>query len=124
VFETDPWAKRKFDLAISFDTFRPAGFIPSYHVDLNHDGYPDLLMSGSGDAIEIYLGGPEFRFEKRQARQKVDTRGRLQVGDLNGDHLPDLLMYEPGIKGVPIRLATNRGVLPGSPARLLPAGEE
>lgn len=120
-FEESAWVERKFDIPISFETFRPRGFPPSLRADLNRDGFPDLVSSGGGEAIEVFLGGPEHRFLERHARQEADTRGRLRLGDANGDGFTDLLLYDPGLGGVPLRIARNRGVLPGSPAQLVPA---
>ena len=121
VFEAKPWAKRKLDLPFSFETLRPSGFMPSFSADLNQDGYPDLVTSHGGSAIDVYLGGLEAPYRKRVARQKLDTRGRLKIGDVDGDRFPDLLIYEPSLPDVPIRIARNRGMLPGSPPQLLPA---
>lgn len=114
-FSETPWVKRKLGLPISFDTFRTAGFLPTFEADLNGDGYPDLLASDGGHSLEVYLGGPEYRFASRQARQKADTRGRLVIGDLDDDGLADLLLWEPSLADVPLRLARNRGILPGRP---------
>lgn len=118
VFEVAPWSKRKFDLPFSFQTLRPTGFMPSFSADLNRDGYPDLVTSSGGSSIDVYLGGPDARYRERIARQKADTRGLLQIGDVDGDRFPDLLIYEPSLPDVPIRIARNLGTLPGSPARL------
>ncbi len=123
VFEAKPWAKRKLDLPFSFETLRPSGFMPSFSADLNQDGYPDLVTSRGGSAIEVYLGGSEAPYRKRVARQDVDTRGRLKIGDVDGDRFPDLLIYEPSLPDVPIRIARNRGTLPGSPAPLPAVGD-
>jgi hypothetical protein len=114
-FEAEPWVRRKLGLPISFETFRTRGFLPTFAADLNGDGYPDLLTSDGGESLEVRLGGPHYRFESRQARQAADTRGRLGIGDLDRDGLPDLLLWEPSLRDVPLRLARNRGLLPGEP---------
>jgi hypothetical protein len=114
LFAPEAWIERKLQVPIDFETLRPAGFLPSFSADLNRDGYADLLTSRRGDAIDVYLGGPEHRFRSRQAHQKTDTRGRLRIVDLDGDGFQDLLIYAPALEDVPIRIARNRGLLPGS----------
>ena len=114
-FDPSTWAEWKIAVPISFDTFRPAGFVPTLQADMNRDGYPDFVASGKGDRIEVYLGGPEHRFRKRNGRQKLDSRGRASFGDIDGDGLQDLVMFEPRRRNAPLKIARNRGTLPGTP---------
>ena len=111
-FEEEPWTKRSFKVAIDFETLRPKGFIPNLRTDWNGDGFVDLISAGHGSAIEIWLGGPTHRFRTRQAQQELDTGGRLRVGDLDGDGLPDFVIHDPRRPDTPIRVGRNRGVLP------------
>ena len=113
-FEDVPWTKRSFKVAIDFETMRPKGFVPNLKADWNGDGSVDLLGAGNGSAIEVWLGGPEHRFATRQARQELDTGGRLRVGDLEGDGLPDFVIHDPRRPEAPIRVGRNLGALPGT----------
>jgi hypothetical protein len=117
-FEESPWARRDLDVPIDFDTLRARGFLPDWSADLNADGHLDLLTSGGGNEIEVYLGGPERRYRNRDARQRVDTRGQVRFGDVDGDRLTDAVLFDPYRSGPPVRLLRNRGVLPGSPPRI------
>jgi hypothetical protein len=119
-----PFAERRISLPWSFDTFRPLGFIPTLAADLNGDGHRDLLGSGGGGAIEIWLGGPKYGFEHRDARQACDSGGLARFGDLDRDGHPDLVLFDPARSDVPVRVARNRDVLPGRPPALTPAAPE
>jgi len=112
-FGEEPWFTRDVGIPFNFDTNRPRGFFPGYDADLNGDGARDLLTSGEGDVIEVYLGG-ENRYAKRAARQKIDSGGRLRFGDLDDNGLTDLLIYDPLRPDTPIRIGRNRGTLPGT----------
>ena len=116
-FSREPHYQRKFSVPFSFETFRPRGFVGNLHGDWNGDGWRDLLLSGDGEAIEIHLGGAEKPFEKRAARQPLDTSGRLAFGDVDRDGLLDFVLFDPRRPDVPFHLARNRGVLPGTPRR-------
>lgn len=117
-FDTKPWVSRKFSIPLDFDTGRPRGFIPTFEADVNSDGYPDLMASGDGDALEVWLGGPEYRFGKRVANQDLDTEGRIRFGDIGGDGLADFVIFAPERPGHALRIGRNRGLLPGSPATM------
>lgn len=114
-FGREPWVSKTIDFTLSFETFRPRGFLPAWHLDLNADGHLDLVSSGGGSEIEVFLGGPERRYGKRDARQKTDTEGLLRAGDLDSDGLPDLILFDPLTSGAPVRVLRNRGNLPGTP---------
>ena len=109
--------ERKFSIPFSFETFRPRGFLGNVAADWNGDGLRDLLLSGSGKALEVYLGAEDEPFAKRVARQGFDTNGRIQAGDLDDDGLPDFVLFDPRRSDVPIRVGRNLGTLPGTPAR-------
>jgi hypothetical protein len=89
--------------------------VPTLAADWNGDGQADLLGSGDGAAIEVWLGGAERSFSVRQARQSLDTGGRVRFGDLDGDRLPDFVLYDPRRVDVPIHVGRNLGILPGTP---------
>jgi hypothetical protein len=114
IFASQASAKLKIEIPLSFESFRPTGFLPNLKSDLNGDGYRDLLRSGKGDEISIYSGGPTASFKQRIGRQDADTRGQLTFGDWNGDALPDLLIFDPKNPDVPLRLLINRGKLGSS----------
>ena len=117
-FATVPVFSVRTSVGIRFETFEPQGFFPTLHTDWNGDGWLDRIDSGGGEAIEIYLGGPGDSLRKRVASQPFDSAGSLRVGDLNGDGLPDLLVYDRTRPGAPIRIGVNRGVLPGTKPRI------
>lgn len=104
-----PWIEKDFDIPLSFDTFRPEGFLPVFGTDMNADGYGDLVRSGDGDRIEINYGGPKFAFRKTNVRHDMDTQGVLRLGDWNGDGLTDLLIYDPREPEATLRLVINHG---------------
>jgi hypothetical protein len=114
-FEEKPSETRTLDIGVSFETFRPLGFIPTLEPDLNGDGHLDYIGSGDGDELQIHLGSPENGYRKLHASQDFDTTGRIRFGDLQGDGLADFVIYDPRRPGSSIRIAINRGVLPGSP---------
>lgn len=116
-FAEKPSFERKLSIPFSFETFRPRGFVGNLGADWNGDGRRDLLLSGDGEAVEIYLGDARRPFERRAVRQRLDTGGRVRVGDLEGDGLPDAVLFDPRRPDVPIRVLHNRGRLPGTPAR-------
>ncbi len=114
-FDPVPWIERRLRVAFDFRTLRARGFIPTVEGDLNGDGRRDLLSSADGEALEVYLGGPEARLRERNARQSLDTGGRVHFGDFDADGLADLVIYDSRRPEVPVRLLLNRGVLPGTP---------
>ena len=107
----DAWASKEVELTLSLDTFRPRGFLPAWHLDLNGDGNLDLLTSGDGTEVEVFLGGPELRYRKRAAHQKVDSQGLMRSGDLDGNGLPDLVLFDPLTPDASVRVFRNRGSL-------------
>ena len=108
-FKTRPEFSRDLDIPLSFDTFRPQGFLPVFGVDMNGDGYGDLVQSGDGDRVEVSYGGPAHAFEDTNVSFEMDTRGLLRIADWNGDGLMDLLVYDPRDPEATLRLAVNRG---------------
>jgi len=114
LFAGDPWYRDQRSLRTSFETLRPAGFIPTLDADLNGDGLRDLLTSGDGDHLEVYLGARQQPFRERVARQKLDTGGRVRFGDLDGDGLSDFVLFDPRRLDHPLRVGINRGVLPAA----------
>ena len=123
-FEEEPWVQTQIELPVNFDTFRLAGFVPAADVDLNADGFPDLVRSGGGDAIEISLGGGEHPFARQGYRQEMSTAGVIRFGDLDGDGLLDFALFDPHNFNVPVRVGRNRGRLPGSPSLDTGVGEK
>jgi len=109
-----PWAKKKISTGISFDTFRPQGFIPPMGLDINSDGFVDLITSADGKGIEVFLGGGRKPFPKRTALQKLPTAGVIHFSDFDADGLLDFVLFDPQQFDMPVRVGRNRGELPGS----------
>jgi len=117
-FSADPWLEKKIELPFSFETMRTRGFIPTANVDINGDGRLDLLSSGAGEALEIYLGDPDRPFAKRAGKQKLNTNGVIHFRDFNGDGLEDFVIFDPHHFDVPLKVGVNLGRLPGTPPAL------
>ena len=117
-FETEPWLRRKLGLPFSFQTFRLEGFVPTARVDLNADGFLDLVTSGGGQELEVFTGGGKVPFARRDGRQKMSTAGMIRFRDFDADGLPDFVLFDPHNFDVPVRLGRNQGRLPGTPAGL------
>lgn len=114
-YNTKPWSSRKISTAISFDTFRPKGFMPAGEIDLNADGLMDFVMSAGGKGIEVYLGGEKGPFDKRTALQKLPSAGIIRFSDFDADGLTDIVLYNPQSFDDPVRIGRNLGALPGTP---------
>ena len=117
-FADKPAMKRKLDLALDFASGRARGFVPNVRADLNGDGYRDLLSSGSGKRVEVFLGGARDPYKHRAARQSFSTNGRIRFGDLEGDGMADFVLYDQRDQDGSLRLVRNLGVLPGSVPRI------
>jgi len=114
-FSPNPTTKKKISTGVSFDTFRPSGFNPPIGIDVNSDGFMDLVTSADGKGVEIFLGGAENHFRKRTAIQKLPSAGVINFADFDNDGLPDFVLFDPQRFDAPVRLGINRGELPGSP---------
>jgi hypothetical protein len=69
-----------------------AGSYPIATADFNRDGKPDLavLAPGAGKVL-IYLGRGDGTFEAPKSVTVTNSPKYMVVGDVNGDHNPDLL---------------------------------
>jgi len=117
-FSPKPTVKKKISTGVSFDTFRPSGFNPPMGLDVNSDGFMDLVTSADGKGIEIFLGGAENHFRKRNAIQKLPSAGVIKFADFDNDGLPDFVLFDPQRLDTPVRIGINRGELPGSPSSM------
>jgi hypothetical protein len=111
-FDTKPSSRRKFSIGISFDTFRPKGFMPQAGIDINADGLMDVVTSANGKGIEVYLGTEDEPFKRRTARQDMSTTGRIRFTDFNDDGLLDFVLYNSQSFDAPLQIGRNRGILP------------
>ena len=110
----DAWFKVKFDVPLDFETSRSAGFIPSLEHDFNGDGFRDYISSTDGSRLEIFVGHPEKGYPKRSGRQDLATEGQIRPGDVNGDGLTDLVLFNTRRDNQPLKILTNTGKLPGT----------
>jgi hypothetical protein len=113
-YEVKPWQRRALELPLSFEMLRTRGFPPTLEADLNGDNRRDLLLSGGGEALQIYVGQTGRGFAQREVRQRVDTEGSIRFGDLERDGLEDFVIYDTRRNGSPLRVGRNRGLLPGT----------
>ena len=99
VFLADPAHPGHF-LAPAFSS--PAAFINSIALqDLNHDGLPDVVVSGKGSFFSVYLGDPAHPGQFL-APQNTTAPGNLAylytivVGDVDGDGTHDVIATDEG----------------------------
>jgi len=110
----EPVYRRKLDVPLDFETSRPKGFIPTLNFDLNGDGLRDYLASSDGTEIDIFLANADLEFPKRSGRQSIPSEGGVSGGDLDGDGLTDLVIFNSRRYHQSMYVATNLGALPGT----------
>lgn len=73
----------------------------SLSVDVNLDGYPDLIDTKKGGAFLSVGDGVTY--------YAADFGGKVEVGDLNGDDIMDLLVFDPESGQVSVRMSSQNG---------------
>ena len=110
---------------LNFGEGRVDGLMPTTEGDWNGDGRRDALYQHSGDKLGVRLGkatdkGPGFTGKIAEQPSKVSA-GFLRVSDLDGDGLDDFVSYDPRDAAGRLYVSYNRGVLPGTTPRMVPA---
>lgn len=72
----------------------------SVAVDVNDDGYPDLIDTDAGGVMLSVGDGRVY---------PADFGGRVTIHDFNGDAAPDYLIYDPDAERVSVRLSSPAG---------------
>ena len=116
-FGKKPWSRQKVSVGLSFETFRPKGFMPAGGLDLNADGLMDFVTSDNGKGIQVHLGGDRGPFGRRPRTQKLASTGVIRFAHMDDDPLMDFVLYNPQAFDAPVTLGRNTGRLPGSPPR-------
>jgi hypothetical protein len=77
--------------------------------DLNADGNLDVVVTSEGAYANVYLGNGQGVFTISQNKIPYPFLDQLpaQIGDVNGDGIPDLLL--PANGGIGIALGTGKG---------------
>ena len=115
-FGEEPWSRKKIGTKISFETFRPRGFMPTAGLDLNADGLMDFIASANGKGIEVYLGGDEGPFSNRVSPfKRCQPRVSSSSATLTTINSPTFVLFDPQASDPVVRVGRNLGLLPGVP---------
>jgi hypothetical protein len=112
------------DLTLPFDfrASRVTTLLPDFSGDYNGDGRRDLLFGDGQGGVHLRLGDANGGFGDEVARVALGASGGASLGvDLDGDRLDEIVYWDPVVQTGRLRVARNRGELPGSPPRLGPA---
>lgn len=97
--------------------------------DFNNDGYPDIVISDSGGALQLLLNDGTGHFSKATSiGTPLAGSSLLAVGDFNGDSLEDVVQLGRGASESPtsseLELLNSASALAtvNTPAQSLPAG--
>lgn len=106
-------------LPFDFKTARVTSLLPKFEGDYNGDGRRDLLYGDADGNALVRLGEPGGAFGRIAASVPLKALGGATTSaDLDGDRLHELIYWDPVSQEGRIRIARNRGRLPGSPPRL------
>ena len=127
----DGWVETWSD-AVSLDldwrTGRIAGVFPDVRSDVDGDGRPDLILPSGSQRFAVRLGRPAGKppgFGSRVATQKLPVEaGSLWPGDLDGDGLDDLVIFDPRDRSGKLFVLRNQAMLGAArPTLQAPEGE-
>jgi hypothetical protein len=99
-------------------TFRAGAIYPAFFpaaiqiADLNGDGKPDLVFLSETQpflytAVVVMLGNGDGTFRPATSYQQFKEGAFIAVGDVNGDHMPDLVVADYGGNAVGVLLNTG-----------------
>ena len=67
-------------------------------IDLNQDGYPDLIDTKAGGAF-ISLGNGRY--------YPAAFNGQVEIRDLNGDFIPDIILFDPEDGSITLKISSG-----------------
>jgi acetyl esterase/lipase len=80
--------------------------------DLNGDGVPDLVVSNNGSgSLSIWLGNPNLpgQFQPAPTVQVGGDLRQLAVGDVDGDHIPDIAVADAASNQIALLRGNGNG---------------